>query len=57
MVRLLLVAGMLLAASGCETLGFYSQAVSGQLSVTARRQPVDELLGELARQFADTHTG
>ena len=49
MVRLLLVAGMLLAASGCETLGFYSQAVSGQLSVTARRQPVDELLGELAQ--------
>ena len=49
----LLGLSLLLGLAGCETLGFYTQAVSGQLSITHRRQPVDELLEELRRAPAD----
>ena len=36
----------LLAAvlTGCETVGFYAQAASGQLSLLGKRQPIDELI-------------
>ncbi len=30
--------------SGCETLGYYTQAIGGQLELSARAQPVDALL-------------
>ena len=43
-VALTLVAAALLA--GCETLGYYAQAVSGQLSLLSRARPVEQWLGE-----------
>jgi predicted aminopeptidase len=46
-LRALCLLQLLLAAAGCETVGFYSQAVSGQLSVMHRRQPVADLLRDL----------
>lgn len=30
--------------AGCETVGFYAQAASGQLSLLGKRQPIDELI-------------
>ena len=52
----LLTLSLLVGLAGCETLGFYSQAVSGQLSITHRRQPVAELLEELRRAQADAES-
>jgi predicted aminopeptidase len=43
-VVLTLVAAALLA--GCETLGYYAQAVSGQLGLLSRARPVEQWLGE-----------
>lgn len=50
LVRGVLWAAAVIAAAGCQSVGFYAQAVSGQLSIMHRRQPVDELLEELARE-------
>jgi predicted aminopeptidase len=44
---LLLLAAVLLG-SACATLDYYSQSAAGQLGVMARRQPVDELIGDPA---------
>ncbi len=41
---------LLLLLTGCETLGYYSQAVSGQLKLLYNREPVDEVLESLARE-------
>jgi predicted aminopeptidase len=41
------LAATLLVVGGCETLGFYSQAVFGQIGVLNKRQPVDALVAEL----------
>lgn len=43
-VALTLLACALL--SGCETLGYYAQAVSGQLDLLARARPVEQWLSE-----------
>src|SRR6266581_7312262 len=32
------------AVSGCQTLGFYSQAIKGQYELVAHRQPIEKLL-------------
>ena len=45
-VALALVAAALL--QGCETLGYYAQAVSGQFGLLARARPVEQWLGESA---------
>lgn len=45
-VALALIAAALL--SGCETLGYYAQAVGGQFSLLARARPVGEWLGDSA---------
>jgi predicted aminopeptidase len=45
-LRVLLFAGVLLFSMSCTTLGYYSQSVSGQLGVMARRQPVDDLIND-----------
>lgn len=34
--------------TGCETLGYYAQAVGGQLSLLSRARPVEEWLGDSA---------
>ncbi len=39
----LLVAGAL-GASGCQSVGYYSQAIGGHLKLMRARQPIDELL-------------
>ncbi len=39
---------VLLCLCGCESLGYYSQAIKGQLAVTFARQPVDQLLTDPA---------
>ena len=44
-LQVLLVVPCLAAVlAGCETVGFYAQAASGQLSLLGRRQPIDELI-------------
>jgi predicted aminopeptidase len=35
---------MVLAFSGCQTIRFYSQAVSGQYEILAHQEPIDELI-------------
>jgi predicted aminopeptidase len=35
---------MILAASGCQTIRFYSQAVAGQYEILAHQTPIDELI-------------
>lgn len=42
--RILLPATLLL--SGCQSVAFYSQAVSGQVEVLAKRKPIDRVIGE-----------
>ena len=42
--RLLAVALCALLLAGCETLSYYSQAVGGQLSLTASARPIDLVL-------------
>ncbi len=38
----------LLAASGCESLGYYTHVSSGQLSLLSKRQPVEKVIASLA---------
>jgi predicted aminopeptidase len=47
MTRLLAVLPVLLLA-GCQTLGFYAQAVGGQVEIWRERQPVERLLADPA---------
>ncbi|MGY6631300.1 MAG: aminopeptidase [Wenzhouxiangella sp.] len=55
--RLLLWVGLALSLSGCATVGWYGQAVSGQLDMMQRREDIADLLAdpntdaELARQL------
>jgi len=35
-----------IALSGCETLSYYAQAVSGQLSLLSRKEPIEALLAD-----------
>ena len=44
-LSILLIAAVSTIA-GCEAMGYYSQAIGGQLSLLARRQPVERLLDE-----------
>lgn len=46
--RLALAALVLLAASGCQTLGYYAQAVGGQMEIWRKAQPVEALLRDPA---------
>jgi len=45
-VRTLSVLALALALSGCETLGYYAQAISGHLDLMSRTRPVAELLAD-----------
>ena len=44
--RGLLVGLLLVLLSGCETIGYYRQAIGGQLAVTFARQPVARVLAD-----------
>ena len=48
LIASLLVLPALLALGGCETLAYYAQAVSGQLGLLSRAQPVDRLIEDPA---------
>jgi predicted aminopeptidase len=39
---------MLLALSGCQAISFYSQAISGQYEIIARRTPIRQLIADPA---------
>ncbi|TQV78105.1 aminopeptidase [Exilibacterium tricleocarpae] len=43
-VRLLALLAALALLGGCETLGYYTQAATGQLSLLSKREPIDTLL-------------
>lgn len=43
----IVLGAVLLIVGGCETLGFYSQAVVGQVGVLHKRQPVAKVMAEL----------
>ncbi|MCZ6711468.1 MAG: aminopeptidase [Gammaproteobacteria bacterium] len=42
-----LVGGWLIVSGGCEAVGYYSQAVFGQVGVLSKRQPVSAVVAEL----------
>jgi predicted aminopeptidase len=42
--KVILVLGLLFILAGCETIGFYSQAVSGQLRLLSQRTAIDTAL-------------
>ena len=44
-----------LFAGGCETLGYYSQAISGQLHLLAQREPVADVLRDIDARGALTY--
>jgi predicted aminopeptidase len=48
LVRLLLLGLLLGLVSGCSTLGYYQQAISGQLQLLAKRRPLAEVLADPA---------
>lgn len=43
-VKILLLTSFLL--SGCQTIGFYTQAVAGHLEVMGQREPIDRVIGK-----------
>lgn len=45
-IRLQIILGVLLAAllTGCESIGYYKQIISGQISILNKKQPIHELL-------------
>ena len=47
-LRLALTATVLLAISGCQVMGYYTQAVSGQIEIWRETRPVEELLRDPA---------
>ena len=44
MFRTLLILFAVLVASGCQTVYYYGQAINGQLSIIAQREPIEELI-------------
>lgn len=43
-LRLVLITAALLAISGCQVMGYYAQAVGGQVEIWRETRPVEELL-------------
>lgn len=48
MARLLASLALVLALTGCETLAYYAQAVTGQLGLLSRAQPLERLISDPA---------
>lgn len=42
------IAGLALVLAGCDTLSYYSQAVSGQWQVLSARQPIEDVIASTA---------
>jgi predicted aminopeptidase len=47
-IRQLLVPALCLMLAGCESLGYYSQAVLGQLSILSKREDIEALIDDVA---------
>ena len=47
-LKLVLALSALLLIAGCQTLGFYTQAVGGQIGIWRKTQPVEKLLADPA---------
>ena len=47
LLRILILLTATLLASGCATLGYYTQAIGGQLDILARTRPIVELLDDV----------
>ncbi len=43
-IHIFLILILMLSVTGCESVGFYGQAIHGQLSILNKRQPIDRLL-------------
>ena len=43
-----LIASAVFALSGCESIGYYAHVSSGQLSLLGKREPVDDVIANLA---------
>ena len=55
-LRIFLLLTATLLATGCANLGYYSQAVTGQLDILARTRPITELLDDSPAAGMDTGT-
>ena len=42
--QVLIGVALLLSVSGCRTIGYYHQAVAGQLEVLSKREPIDQVI-------------
>jgi len=47
-IRQLIVPALCLMLAGCESLGYYSQAVLGQLSILSKREDIEALIDDAA---------
>jgi len=55
-LRILLLLATCTLATGCASIGYYSQAVGGQLEILARTRPIAELLDGVPVAGAETHS-
>ena len=55
-LRIFLLLAAFVAATGCASLDFLSQAVGGQLEILARTRPIAELLDDAPVAGAETHS-
>lgn len=47
-LRALGVASLLVVLGGCQTIGYYSQAITGQLSLLSKRRPIEDIMADPA---------
>ena len=47
LLRIILLLAAVLLTGGCATLGYYTQAIGGQLDILARTRPIAELLDDV----------
>ncbi len=46
MIRILIVVSLVLCLAGCASVGYYYQAVSGQMELWRKSQPIETLIGD-----------
>ena len=44
--QIILIVLFVLSITGCESIGYYGQAIHGQVSILNKRQPIDRLLAD-----------
>ncbi|MEE8041797.1 MAG: aminopeptidase, partial [Pseudomonadales bacterium] len=45
-LRAMIALAVLAVLAGCDSVGFYSQAVGGQLEILMKRRPLDKVIGD-----------